>query len=36
MEMELMENCLPQKEQALQPETVPKLEPGSGPMYPNL
>ena len=30
MEMELMENGLPQEEQAMQPDAVPELEPGSG------
>lgn len=30
MEMELMENGLTQEEQAMQPDAVPGLEPGSG------
>lgn len=34
MEMELMENGLPAEEQAMQPEAVPELEPGSGPDVP--
>ena len=34
MEMELMENGLTQEEQAMQPDAVPGLEPGSGPDVP--
>ena len=34
MEMELLENGLTQEEQATQPDTVPELEPGSGPDVP--
>lgn len=34
MEMELMENGLTQEEQAMQPDAVPELEPGSGPDVP--
>ena len=34
MEMVLMENGLTQEEQAMQPDTVPELEPGSGPDVP--